>query len=341
MPDLDSTALAAAHRAVQEAAMQFLVNPRVSLVDFGYRIRDQEGFRVTDEHCLRIHLRDKPRGEQLESLEAQRPELYLREDELLALTARHGFPVDLPLGDYRPSSAVGGYAPVAAPPEWAPPRRDRALDPMLGGISVGNAWIPGAGTLGGKVVDRRGTPLLLSNWHVLSGRWWIGAGAPVCQPGRLDGGSTGDVVAHLARDAWRSGLDAAVATLATGSRRLVNDQLGLGPVTGSATPAPLMRVTKSGRTTGLTWGIVTSILPGRMFSYPDGFPRAVRDIWVIEPELELDRVSGSGDSGSWWLDADSRRAVGLHFAGERVPSRALALGMPTVLEALDVQIAVT
>jgi hypothetical protein len=340
MPELDSTALAAARRAVREAAMQYLLNPRVSLVDFGFRVRDQEGFRVTDEHCLRIHLRDKPRGEQLESLEAQRPDLYLPNDELRALTARHGFPVDLPLGDYRLNSAVGAYA-GAAPPAWAPPRPDRAHDPMLGGISIGNTWLPGAGTLGGKVVDRRGTQFLLSNWHVLSGRWWIGAGAPICQPGRLDGGSTGDVVAHLARDAWRSGLDAAVATLAPGSRRLVNDQLGLGPVTGSATPSAEMRVTKSGRTTRVTQGIVTSILPGRMLAYPDGYPRAVRDIWVIEPELEFERVSGSGDSGSWWLDADSRRAVGLHFAGERVPSRALALDMPAVLEALEVQIPVS
>jgi hypothetical protein len=206
---------------------------------------------------------------------------------------------------------------------------------------VGNAWLAGAGTLGGKVVDRRGDQMLLSNWHVLAGRWWIGNGAPISQPGRLDGGGTGYVVAYLARDAWSSRLDAAVATLAVGSRQLVNDQLEIGAVAGAATPAPRMRVTKSGRTTGVTWGIVSSILPGRMISYADGLPRIVRDIWAIEPELIGDRVSGRGDSGAMWLDAESRRAVGLHFAGESYPHppRALAMGMPAVLDALAVDIA--
>jgi hypothetical protein len=339
MSDLDSTTLVDARRAVGQAAMRYLFNPRVSLIDFGYRVRDRQEFRLTDEPCLRIHVRNKPRGEQLESLAYERPDLYLPEEELGALAERYGVSVDLPLGDYRLNEALGTYSPVSAPSGGAPLRHDRAFDPLVGGISVGNAWLPGAGTLGGKVVDRQGRQLILSNWHVLSGRWWIGAGSPICQPGRLDGGGTGHVVAHLDRDGWGSGVDAAVATLAGGSRRLVNDQLEIGPVTGSATPAPLMRVMKSGRTTNVTWGIVTSILPGRMLTYPDGFPRAVRNIWAIEPELLGDRVSASGDSGSWWLDAERRRAVGLHFAGEREPSRALAIGMPAVLEALDVDIA--
>jgi hypothetical protein len=338
MSDLDSTTLSAAHRVVQQATRLYLFNPRVSLIDFGFRIRDQQGFRLTDEPCLRIHVRDKPRGEQLEILQEERPNLYPPDEELRGLVQSYGFSVDLPLGDYRLNEAVGAHVPLPGLVSGAP-RHDRAFDPMCGGISVGNAWLAGAGTLGGKVVDRRGAQLILSNWHVLAGRWWIGAGAPISQPGRLDGGGTGYVVAHVTRDAWSSRLDAAVATLAAGSRQLVNDQLEIGPVTGSATPEPLMRVTKSGRTTKVTWGIVSSILPGRMLSYPDGVPRTVRDIWAIEPELVGDRISARGDSGSMWLHADSRRAVGLHFAGESDPSRALAIGMPAVLNALDVAIA--
>lgn len=339
MPDLNSTTLSAAHRAVQQATSLYLVNPRVSLIDFGLRIRDQQESRLTDEPCLRIHLRDKPRGEQLEILAAESPSLYLPDEELRGLVQGYPFDVDLPLGDYRPHEAVGARPPLLGAVGRAPVRHDRMVDPMLGGVSVGNAWLAGAGTLGGKVVDRRGDQMLLSNWHVLAGRWWIGNGAPISQPGRLDGGGTGYVVAYLARDAWRSRLDAAVATLAVGSRQLVNDQLEIGAVTGAATPAPRMRVTKSGRTTGVTWGIVSSILPGRMISYADGLPRTVRDIWAIEPELVGDRVSGRGDSGAMWLDADSRRAVGIHFAGESNPPRALAMGMPAVLDALAVDIA--
>jgi hypothetical protein len=343
MSDLDSATLSAAHRAVQQATTLYIFNPRVSVIDFGFRIRDQQGFRLTDEPCLRIHVRDKPRGEQLEILEEERPDLYLADEELRDLTQRYGFSVDLPLGNYTLNQTVGARAPSLGPPFGVPVRHDRASDPMHGGISVGNAWLPGAGTLGGEVVGRRGERLILSNWHVLAGRWWIGAGAPICQPGPLDGGGADHVIAHLARDAWNSRLDAAVATLAAGSRQLVNDQLEIGPVTGTASPEPLMRVTKSGRTTKVTWGIVSSILPGRIVTYADGVPRMVREIWSIEPELAGDSISARGDSGSMWLHAESLRAVGLHFAGERAhanhPSRALAMGMPAVLDALDVAIA--
>jgi hypothetical protein len=339
MPDLSSTTLSAAHRAVQQATRLYLSNPRVSLIDFGLRIRDQQGSRLTDEPCLRIHLRDKPRGEQLEILAAESPSLYLPNEELRGLVQDYPFDVDLPLGNYKPHERVGAWPSLLGAVGRAPVRHDRMVDPMLGGVSVGNAWLAGAGTLGGKVTDRRGEQMILSNWHVLAGRWWIGSGAPISQPGRLDGGGPGYVVAYLARDAWSSRLDAAVATLAFGARQLVNDQLEIGAVTGAATPAPGMHVTKSGRTTGVTWGIVSSILPGRMVSYADGLPRVVRDIWAIEPELVGDRVSGRGDSGSMWLDADSLRAVGLHFAGETEPPRALAMGMPAVLDALAVDIA--
>jgi hypothetical protein len=339
VPDLNSTILSDARRAVQQATRLYLSNPRVSLIDFGLRIRDQQQSRLTDEPCLRIHVRNKPRGEQLEILAAESPSLYLPDEELRALVQSYPFEVDLPLGDYRTHEAVGARPTLAGAVGRVPVRHDRMVDPMLGGVSVGNAWLAGAGTLGGKVVDRRGDQMLLSNWHVLAGRWWIGNGAPISQPGCLDGGGTDSVVAYLAQDAWRSHLDAAVARLAVGSRQLVNDQLEIGAVTGAARPVARMRVTKSGRTTGVTWGIVSSILPGRMITYADGFPRVVRDIWAIEPELVRDRVSGPGDSGSMWLDANTWRAVGLHFAGESDPPRALAMGMPAVLDALAVDIA--
>jgi hypothetical protein len=339
VPDLSSTTMSSAHRAVQQATRLYLSNPRVSLIDFGLRIRDQHESRLTDEPCLRIHLRDKPRGEQLEILALESPSLYLPDEELRGLVQGQPFGVDLPLGDYRTHEAVTARPLFSGAIGRVPVRHDGVVNPLLGGVSVGNAWLAGAGTLGGKVVDRRGEQMILSNWHVFAGRWWIGTGAPISQPGRLDGGGTDHVVAYLTRDAWRSRLDAAVATLDVRSRQLVNDQLEIGAVTGAATPAPGMRVTKSGRTTGVTWGIVSSILPGRMISYTDGFPRVVRNIWAIEPELVRDRVSARGDSGSMWLDADSCRAVGLHFAGESDPPRALAMGMPAVLDALAVNIA--
>lgn len=343
MKELDSEALSAAHLALRAATARYLFNPRVSLIDFGFRILDRQGYRPTDEPCLRIHVRDKPRGERLELLESEHPDLYPGDGELQALERTYGFRVDLPKGDYRPH-VVTDVAPTLVPPAAPPPTVShvRALDPMRGGISVGNTWIAGAGTLGGKVKDRKtGADMILSNWHVLAGRWWLQRGTPICQPGRLDGGTDDNVVARLERDAWGSRLDAAVATLLPGTRSLMNDQLEIGPVEGTTMPNPWIRVEKSGRTTKVTSGIVTSILPGRMLAYPDGIPRTVRNIWAIEPEYEGGDVSAHGDSGSAWMETDTRRVVGLHFAGESVPSRALAMGITPVLDALGVDIALT
>jgi endonuclease G len=51
-------------------------------------------------------------------------------------------------------------------------------------------------------------------------------------------------------------------------------------------------------------------------------------------------VSRPGDSGSWWLNTVTKEAIGLHFAGSDMPERALALNMPSVLDALNVEIRV-
>ncbi|QDV05255.1 hypothetical protein Poly30_07510 [Planctomycetes bacterium Poly30] len=46
-------------------------------------------------------------------------------------------------------------------------------------------------------------------------------------------------------------------------------------------------------------------------------------------------VGGPGDSGSVWLD-DANAVVGLHFAGQRDQSGALASPISDVFDALDV-----
>lgn len=52
-------------------------------------------------------------------------------------------------------------------------------------------------------------------------------------------------------------------------------------------------------------------------------------------------VSGPGDSGSSWIDPGTNQAVGLHFAGSNVPEYGLALSMPQVLDALQVDLALS
>jgi endonuclease G len=59
---------------------------------------------------------------------------------------------------------------------------------------------------------------------------------------------------------------------------------------------------------------------------------------VIVPRLGPD-VSAGGDSGSFWLDEETKNVVGLHFARGKRQQDGLAIDMPPILEALNVDIA--
>jgi endonuclease G len=178
--------------------------------------------------------------------------------------------------------------------------------------------------------------MILSNWHVLAGYWSVPEGLPVYQPVQ-PWGSSWYRIARFRRHAMDRNLDAAVAEL-TGERRLVNDQLNLGPVKGARSPELGMGVKKSGRTTRVTAGVITGV-EGYRVRYYDGVRQVVRNIVHIAQVEAGSVVSSSGDSGAWWVDDASQQAVGLHFAGSDVPEYALALSMPEVLDALDVSIA--
>ena len=246
-----------------------------------------------------------------------------------------GFSTDVPQGVYWPHFWRGWSA-------WRPAvsRNVRAAraDPMRGGVSISDERHFAFGTLGAKVIDRvTGAEMILSNWHVLAADWSARPGQLIYQPGRLDGGSYLDAVATLTRDAMPVNLDAAVATL-SGERRLVNDQLGLGPVSGVGQWELGKAVAKSGRSTNVTRGRIVAIEGTTRIRY--GYlERIIRHVMTIEPEYTGGVVSDRGDSGSLWVSDLTREAIGLHFAGSDVPERALALDMQAVLDALHVDLA--
>ena len=220
-------------------------------------------------------------------------------------------------------------------------RNERAgrRDPLVGGISISNSNRNTYATLGGLVLDNTtGSPMLLSNWHVLVGDWRYRRGQPIYQPGRGDGGTYRDTVATLARDAMHANLDAAVARL-NGTRHLVNEQLGIGPVKGVLNIRMGLNVYKSGRASNVTYGMVSGV-EGIQPIQLAGLTRIIRHVASIEPLPGFRTVSLPGDSGAWWLDRSGMRAAGLHFAGSRDGTRALAMNMPDVLEALEVAIPV-
>jgi len=324
---VDAMTLARARLAMREAIRSHLYDPNVGMVDFGHP--EHDGEIAWDELAIRIHVRRKLDAPALEIAAA------------LGMTSPIppsicGFPTDVPEGVYR-----AGAAP--APGGWWLPRPanpHQALNnPMRGGISISDEFHNAAGTLGGMVIDRAtGAEMLLSNWHVLVCSWTARAGQRIYQPGRLDGGTFANTIATLTRHAMSVNLDAAVATL-SGRRQLVAEQLELGAVTGVGQATLGMELVKSGRTSGVTEGIVTAIQGTAKISY-SGLTRLIRDVVTIEPRAGAGEVSRPGDSGSWWLDAQTMRAIGLHFAGSDFPERALALDMQAVLDALNVDLAV-
>jgi hypothetical protein len=301
------------------AAAYYLNNPRVRLIDVGYKIKDGQ---YTGRAAIRLHLKNKP-------VEAAFEAFMTDNEDLVIDKSKIPFEVDLIQADYR--------LHWSWPPLHPENSRSRAHDPLRGGISVSSEWLYGFGTLGGIVQDGvTGDPMILSNWHVLAGSAYAPKGLIIYQPGYGDGGNYSDTVATLERHAMDQDIDAAVARL-TGDRGWINDQLEIGPVNGSQAPAVGMNVTKSGRMTSVTHGFIDGILGEYPIRYA-GFTTSIRHVFRIVPRLAEDQVSNKGDSGSWWLDEAGHNAVGLHFAGYDDPETALAISMPEVLAALKVRL---
>lgn len=208
--------------------------------------------------------------------------------------------------------------------------------PAPGGVSIGHYKIT-AGTLGAVVYDRcTGRKLILSNNHVLAnstnGRdHQSKIGDPILQPGPLDGGSIkNDTIGRLykyvpLRDKSFNVVDAA---LAKPLRRnwIVAYILGVGTVKGVTEAGLNMRVKKSGRTTGLTYGRVRAVHTVVDVDY-DG------RILKFKDQIMVTAFDKGGDSGSLVLD-EHKHAVGLLFAG----SSAFTFLNPidAVLESLDI-----
>jgi hypothetical protein len=306
--------LRAARRARSIAADASRGNPRVGLVDVGWKLRQG---RPTGAVAVRVHVRNKPTGDDFERFARAHPHLVVD-------TSRVPYMTDLIEAAYR----LETFTLTDVVSSRMTPHR-----PVLGGVSIGNAWSERYGTLGGVVVETAtNRPMALSNWHVLVGSPLARAGLPVYQPAYVDAAYRRLPIGKLGRHALLAGYDAALAPLLPGVAWR-NEQLGLGPVAGAEEPMLGSPVRKSGRGSGISSGVVDGV--GGVFTYPyAGIQSTIRDVCrIVSPDGE-GRVSRSGDSGSLWIDRGS--AVGLHFAGQMEPSAALAISLPPVLAALGV-----
>lgn len=232
-------------------------------------------------------------------------------------------------------------------------RRTR-LRPARPGASVGHYQVT-AGTFGALVYDQdTGSPLVLSNNHVLAnltdgrdGR--AKQGDPIYQPGRYDGGSSTDTIAHLERfspivrataedscpiarraekaanlvlrmafQGYRVRLGRltgaenrvdAAVAALTGQEEATPDILGLGPPGDVTEARPGLRVVKSGRTTGVSPGEVRVIGATVRIGLGEVGSAVFTEQIVTTPMAE------PGDSGSLLLTEDGLHPIGLLCAG--------------------------
>ena len=282
--------------------------PNVIGVGVGLR---EVGGRRTDEVCVRVYVRRKV------------PEGQLRPGEVLPRRV-DGVTVDVVEGEFV-------YMQHASPPLPLWQRIARHFPLMRPGVSVGGLRVT-AGTLGAAVYDMLGgQQLLLSNWHVLCGDPNCVPGEEIVQPGVFDGGvGPQDTVAALFRFAHTDRVDAAVAAV-SGQRFLFEAIPGIGLVRGVGRAVLGQRVRKSGRTTGLTSGIVDDVSADITLSDGSSFRNQI----VVVRDAEAMIVAG-GDSGSLVVD-EGNFAVGLLFAGRTDGSRWMANHIDDVIAALEIR----
>ncbi|MDZ7373925.1 MAG: S1 family peptidase [candidate division KSB1 bacterium] len=221
-----------------------------------------------------------------------------------------------------------------------------------------------------------GQRLILSNNHVLANSNDAAVGDPILQPGPADGGhhpqdriadllrfvrivfeggggdgeggicriaafasQVANLAARLLGSEWRlhpvravqqaNRVDAAVARPISGD--VITDAvLEVGEIHGTTAPHLGMAVLKSGRTTAVTTGTIELLDATVRVSY------GAAGTALFEGQIVTGNMSAPGDSGSLLVEASSRRAVGLLFAGS--DQSTVYNPIPDVLSALDLEI---
>lgn len=246
---------------------------------------------------------------------------------------------------------------AAAPSPGAMPNPRVRIRPAQPGSSIGfratSDAFAMAGTFGLLVKDSRSKKYVLSNNHVIAfengfradgtQRKALAVGAPIFQPGLLDGGRTaGDQIAELTRwvplraDRDDNDVDGAIALLTpqTAAKRNI---LFIGAPKETAAAARDMIVHKFGRTTSYRAGRVTSV------SFDVLVPYEVGDVMFADQiairGLNNERFSDSGDSGSAIFDRGTNNVVGLLFAGATNGSLTFANHIADVLRRLRIKLA--
>jgi endonuclease G len=330
-------------RLLRDQAQRWVQLPNVTSVGVGRELRKGQ---PTGALSIQVTVREKllPRA-------IRRRGLTPLPAELKAPDGRR-IPVDVLQRHYKPSyTLVEPLAPAAAAAAALPPdiQRRRRLDRIKPGISVSN--IRGvAGTLGAIVFDRAsGAPCVLSNAHVLQ-TFDVAADAAVVQPGVNDDGNVAaNVIGQVLRSHIGLAGDCAIAAITGRSFEAGILELDVRPLRIAKAEIDDL-VVKSGRTSGVTRGVVSRV--GIVVPHDYGGAIGVRSIGAFEygprPGAPADAVmSKEGDSGALLVVEENGQvtdiAVGLNFAvdaGEFSNSgHALACPIHAIVEKLSISFA--
>lgn len=198
------------------------------------------------------------------------------------------------------------------------PQQQRVRPPRIGS-SVGHVAIT-AGTIGAFVrLDDDPRPRLLSNNHVLADENRGEIGDAILQPGRLDDG-TPDTDTIAALESFQrletdqvNHVDAALALLAE-EVEVITEIEGIGTPSSLVAAEDILEVAKAGRTTGLSYGIITAIeVDNVVVDFSTGRLRFDGQIEIAGTGVQP--FSKGGDSGALIVDVAHVGAVGLLFAG--------------------------
>lgn len=324
----DEQMLTSLRQFIRTEGAGYLEDPNISSIGVGRKLVDGKS---TGEISLQFTVDEKVAPEALDDLNTTLiPESILVDGVPV--------PTDVIERVYRPA-----FRTVF---DSEPPASKVRLDPIVPGISVGHTRVS-AGTIGCIVYDRHdGTPLILSNWHVLHGP--AGAlGDDVVQPGPHDDNRVeANRLGRLIRSHLGVAGDCAVASIE--NRQFKTAILNLG-VTPDQLGEPELgdKVVKSGRTTGVTHGTVRRVDVIAKLNYGSAGTHAIGGFEIgpdpAEPPVDGE-ISRGGDSGSAWMfkttDSEITTVLaGLHFGGEAGNSpdeHALACLPQSVFEKLEI-----
>lgn len=296
MTTIDDQAMAHAQAVLAQIQDDWLQREGVTAVDLGFKWSQGA---MTGQLSIRVHVAHKKAASELTPAD-----LFPKEID--------GVPVDVLEATY----GIQLLPEIDAGLEAAKDGRHQRFDPIPLGVSIGSPLVT-AGTLGAKVYDPdTRNEMILSNWHVLVGQPTAQPGAPVWQPGKLDGGGNQDTIAELSRSVLGP-YDAAVARI-TGPRSVQESTLEGHSIQAMAAPRLGMQVWKSGRTTGYTTGFIDGVQMITQLNYGAAGVQQLSAVFRVVPlpGTPPAEISMGGDSGSVWVDAVTGYAVGLHFAGE-------------------------